>query len=862
MATKLLFLLVLTFLAPYTINEPNDKKIITENDYHKWSKISRQYISPNANWIAWQQKHPNLTDSLYLYNTQNKKIIKFKQTNILEFNEKEDHVLLYRTDSKETIVLNLLTNEELTFRNTKLGKFIFSDDYLLLETKNENKKSLAIFNIQKSEIEKQVEFKEYQANSDKSIIAYVTNFDQISLLEVSKSNKITQRDIITQQPGVKLNLTWSTTQNNLAFFEGTSQVSSKSRSHIIHYIKNLNADEKHFKMQLDSSYNSLKNFYVSNTNNHIALQITPDNKQVLFTISEKEEQVQNKSLVQIFLSKDPSDSSTIQKGEDAHKAPKYAMWNVSTNDVRLLTKDYYTSIKFYHNLDYAILYNPTHPDTNNNFQSVSDIYLQDLKSNNTKLLLKDFPTNNITSNKIPISTNSKFIAYYNNNDWYVYNIKLNQHTNITSQITSDTFFKKDPYKDTEDVSIQTATWTTNNRLLLQGSNAFWLYNPNNNSTKEIFHFSDRFTNVNLINKNITSFKQGKNNIQTFLYNYIDLNNILVSLSNNSLSGYFNFSLNKLNPFTFKEQKNYLIQKSKNKNEYIYLTENTDDPTTIWHHSNGKDNEIYQINNHQKYYLYPKKKLITYTNSKGRQLQGVLFYPTHFSAENKYPLITYIYEKQTPTVFTEYNIPSLFNPDGFNYINFTSNGYFVFYPDIEYVTGNPGYSALDCTLSGINKVIEMPYIDIQQLNLIGHSFGGYETTFIATQTNKFKNIVSGAALTDLSFHALTMDKALNISQTWRYLNYQMRMGKSPQQDYQNYLKNSPIFHINSLNSNLLSWSGEKDTSVDVNQSIALHLALKNIHKKHTLRIYPNEGHILIKPENQIDLYRAIQNHFIN
>ena len=51
-------------------------------------------------------------------------------------------------------------------------------------------------------------------------------------------------------------------------------------------------------------------------------------------------------------------------------------------------------------------------------------------------------------------------------------------------------------------------------------------------------------------------------------------------------------------------------------------------------------------------------------------------------------------------------------------------------------------------AGVKKVIELGYADPKHIGLQGHSWGGYESSFILTQTNMFAAVVTGAPLTDL------------------------------------------------------------------------------------------------------------------
>lgn len=225
------------------------------------------------------------------------------------------------------------------------------------------------------------------------------------------------------------------------------------------------------------------------------------------------------------------------------------------------------------------------------------------------------------------------------------------------------------------------------------------------------------------------------------------------------------------------------------------------------------------------------------------------------------MITHIYEKQSVAEYNKYKIPTLYNSTGFNSINYASNGYFVFYPDITYEIGKPGFSALDCTEAGVKAVLKKGFIDNAKLGLIGHSFGGYEAAFIAAKSNLFKVVVAGAAKTNLLWDVFTIDNFGNMIQSWRYINFQMRMGKDIFADFNSYRENSPIFSVSQIKCTLINWCGLLDKNVDPAHSIALNMAMRIIDKKHILLAFPNEGHILSKKSNQYELSKRIENYFL-
>jgi dipeptidyl aminopeptidase/acylaminoacyl peptidase len=66
--------------------------------------------------------------------------------------------------------------------------------------------------------------------------------------------------------------------------------------------------------------------------------------------------------------------------------------------------------------------------------------------------------------------------------------------------------------------------------------------------------------------------------------------------------------------------------------------------------------------------------------------------------------------------------------------YVSQGYLVPTPDIVYATRHPGQSALKCVLPAIQAVVEKGYVNRDAVGLHGHSWGGYQTAYLLTQTN--------------------------------------------------------------------------------------------------------------------------------
>jgi hypothetical protein len=87
-------------------------------------------------------------------------------------------------------------------------------------------------------------------------------------------------------------------------------------------------------------------------------------------------------------------------------------------------------------------------------------------------------------------------------------------------------------------------------------------------------------------------------------------------------------------------------------------------------------------------------------------------------------------------------------NGFSVSAYTSNGYAVLEPDIVYKVNDPGMSAVACMVPAVKAAIATGVVDSARIGIHGHSWGGYQTAFLITQTDIFKAAIAGAPLTDM------------------------------------------------------------------------------------------------------------------
>lgn len=204
--------------------------------------------------------------------------------------------------------------------------------------------------------------------------------------------------------------------------------------------------------------------------------------------------------------------------------------------------------------------------------------------------------------------------------------------------------------------------------------------------------------------------------------------------NHNDSGYYSFYKGKLKEIMPYSSNRIKMFSQKDKYDLMYsIEENYNMSPRLYSKSksSGQKKVLYTTNLHDKEAIDLQQNVISYTNSEGKDLKGVLYYPIKFDKTKKYPLVVQVYSIQH-NEFNKYLYPA-WGPSGFNIRLLLENGYMVFQPDIVSDNRGPGISALDCVHSGLDAIRENENIDFRRMGLTGHSFGGYETNFIATHS---------------------------------------------------------------------------------------------------------------------------------
>jgi dienelactone hydrolase len=253
------------------------------------------------------------------------------------------------------------------------------------------------------------------------------------------------------------------------------------------------------------------------------------------------------------------------------------------------------------------------------------------------------------------------------------------------------------------------------------------------------------------------------------------------------------------------------------------------------------------------YAWGHAELVDFKNSHADRLQGALYYPANYEKGKQYPMIVQIYEIESNQL---HNWTAPTERSTYNAQVWTQHGYFVLRPDIVFKPRDPGISALDCVTSAVKKVLQSGMIDARHVGLTGHSWGGYETTFIVTHSNLFAAGAVGGALTNLSSSVGEIYWNSGSPETGHVEVGQERMQVPLYEDPEAYIRNSSTFVANKLAAPLLMEVGDHDGASDWHQDIEFYNAARRAAKPVVMLVYEGENHSVAEKANQIDYHRRI------
>jgi dipeptidyl aminopeptidase/acylaminoacyl peptidase len=224
----------------------------------------------------------------------------------------------------------------------------------------------------------------------------------------------------------------------------------------------------------------------------------------------------------------------------------------------------------------------------------------------------------------------------------------------------------------------------------------------------------------------------------------------------------------------------------------------------------------------------RSELIKYLDVDGKELYGILYYPVDYQPGKKYPLVCEIYER--------------FFDNGFNTsMNIIANqGWFGLRPSVDLFIGYPGEAWVKGVTTAVNHLIERGLVDPKKVGVHGTSYGGYATSLLITQTDRFAAAVNiSGKVNIISF--------LGDSPRIGHRNYgaaeagQDRLGKTLWEAPLKYINHSAVMFADRINTPHLLITGEGDWNVPAGNTREMYYALRRLGKECVWVNYYNDGH---------------------
>lgn len=479
------------------------------------------------------------------------------------------------------------------------------------------------------------------------------------------------------------------------------------------------------------------------------------------------------------------------------------------------------------------------------YPSKRDVYIIDVETGKKTLAIAKVSTSP------RLTENGENAVYYRHDDqqWYVLHLPTNTIINLTSTL-------KVPFYDVDNdlpalpESYGFGGFIDNNTALIYDEFDVWQFDLSGKKAPLNITKDGRNNKVEYRLVQLSTDRENADKVS-----YLNKNIVLRAFDKKTKENAF-YSLNPksfLKSTLIKSDKKLFegLKKSNQDNVLVYTRQSTNEFPNIWTTKDFKQVEkVSNVNKHDDEFLRGTSKLVKWNSYDGKPLEGILYKPENFDPNKKYPMVTYFYEKYADRL-NNYVTPQP-SASTVNFAYFTSNGYLVFVPDIVYEIGYPGKSAYNCIMSGVEEMEKLPYVDSSNLGIQGQSWGGYQTAYLITKTNKFKAAMAGAPVSNMisAYGGIRWESGKN--RAFQYEKTQSRIGKTLWEDLDLYIENSPLFGVPQIETPLLIMHNESDGAVPKEQGIEFYIAMRRFQKPSWLLMYKGEGHNLRSQKNRKDL----------
>ena len=845
----------------------NASKSLTIDDLVTWQRITDREISDNGKWVACKMEPWEGDATVYLYAAQGQETATFSPADKFAFSASSGYLVVTQTPGKSTVdslkvlktkedkmpmntlVIYSVAGKKETIDSLKTFKLADEADWIAYQ-RGRKDSTLYVRSLDGSKTFQFPTVTDFQFAKKSGMLYYTSAAEGeagIFTLNPEKGSPA----LIKEGKGVFKQTTFDEKGERLAFLSCADKDSSYKALSL--WLSEHNAPAKEIATRGNRAFPAE---WVINENG--MLQFSKSASRLFFGTSPEPRQkdttqlAENRPNVQVWSWDEPV-QYTVQnynKEKDLRKSYQ-AVYNLGNGSIFQLANEELPNIQLGNEGDAPLaLLSTSRPYSLSSMweaRTRSDYYTVSLDNGERKQIAQaDY-------GRFRLSPQGKYAYWYGETDscWYTIALAEGKQHRLT---TPESFPAWDEENDVPDYPYAhgAAGWTANDQnLLIYDRYDIWKFDPTAATPPINLTVNGR--------KEKLSYRLEQLDKEA---RFIDLGKPqLLKGFNEATKGYGFYNARLSAPAAPKTllAGNYMlrsINKAKNTDDVIYTMETFQQYPDI-HYSTlafKKSVQLTHGDKQQEGFIWGTAELVSWISLDGRPLEGVVYKPANFDPNKKYPMMVNFYERNSETLYN-YRMPEP-HRSTIDYHLYNSNEYVIFNPDIRYVDGYPGESCYNCLMPGITMMIAKGYIDEKGIGAQGHSWGGYQVAYLATRTNLFSAIESGAPVVNMFSAYGGIRWGSGMARSFQYEHTQSRLGATPWSSPLRYLENSPLFTMDKVQTPILIMHNDADGHVPWYQGIEYFVAMKRLGKPCWLLNYTGEPHWPMHMANRIDFQRRM------
>ena len=845
----------------------NASKSLTVDDLVTWQRITDREISDNGKWVACKMEPWEGDATVYLYAAQGQETATFSPADKFAFSASSGYLVVTQTPGKSTVdslkvlktkedkmpmntlVIYSVAGKKETIDSLKTFKLADEADWIAYQ-RGRKDSTLYVRSLDGSKTFQFPTVTDFQFAKKSGMLYYTSAAEGeagIFTLNPEKGSPA----LIKEGKGVFKQTTFDEKGERLAFLYCADKDSSYKALSL--WLSEHNAPAKEIATRGNKAFPAE---WVINENG--MLQFSKSASRLFFGTSPEPRQkdttqlAENRPNVQVWSWDEPV-QYTVQnynKEKDLKKSYQ-AVYNLGNGSIFQLANEELPNIQLGNEGDAALALLSTSPPYSLTSmweaRTRSDYYTVSLDNGERKQIAQaDY-------GRFRLSPQGKYAYWYGETDscWYTIALAEGKRYRLT---TPESFPAWDEENDVPNhpYAHGAAGWTANDQnLLIYDRYDIWKFDPTAATSPINLTVNGR--------KEKLSYRLEQLDKEA---RFIDLGKPqLLKGFNETTKGYGFYNARLSAPAAPKTllAGNYMlrsINKAKNTDDVIYTMETFQQYPDI-HYSTlafKKSVQLTHGDKQQEGFIWGTAELVSWISLDGRPLEGVVYKPANFDPNKKYPMMVNFYERNSETLYN-YRMPEP-HRSTIDYHLYNSNEYVIFNPDIRYVDGYPGESCYNCLMPGITMMIAKGYINEKGIGAQGHSWGGYQVAYLATRTNLFSAIESGAPVVNMFSAYGGIRWGSGMARSFQYEHTQSRLGATPWSSPLRYLENSPLFTMDKVQTPILIMHNDADGHVPWYQGIEYFVAMKRLGKPCWLLNYTGEPHWPMHMANRIDFQRRM------